>query len=45
MQGPHSKAGMPVVYSGAMKIAANPGHYNTNEEVEEPSAKGKEQVT
>ncbi len=30
----------PVVYSGAMKTAANQGHYNTNGKVEGPSAKG-----
>ncbi len=35
----------PVVDSGAMKIAANQRYYNTNGEVEGPSAKGKEQVT
>ncbi len=29
----------PVVYSGAMKTTANQGHYNTNGEVEGPSAK------
>ncbi len=30
----------PVVYSGAMKIAANEGHYNTNGEEEGPPGKG-----
>ncbi len=28
----------PVVYTEAMKIVANQGHYNTNWEVEGPSA-------
>ncbi len=28
----------PVIYNGAMQIAANQGHYNTNGEVEGPSA-------
>ncbi len=39
VQGPHSKAGASSL-QWAMTIATNKGHYNTNGEVEGPSAKG-----